>query len=240
MVENSDETIILITGASRGLGYAIGRAVARPGAHVLAVARTVGGLEELDEEIQARGGSATLVPLDITDDPGLERLGAAIFERWGRIDTWFHAAAHPAPLSPVDHVDVKDLDRSFAVNARATQRLIRVLDPLLRQAPAGRAVFFDDPGAARPFHSAYCTSKMAQIEFAQIWAREIARTTKIHVTIASPPPMASAVRARFYPGENGDALTDPTTVADALLAEIETEPGSYIDLRAITGVRRTT
>lgn len=233
------KSIVIVTGASRGLGYALGRSFGVPGTHVLAVARTVGGLEELDEEIQSQGGSATLVPLDLTDDGGLERLGAAVFERWGRIDAWLHTAVHAPPLAPVEHVDGRDLDKAIALNVRVTQRLIRVLDPLLRLSAEGRAVFFDHPSAARPFHSAYHATKAAQIEIAQAWGREITRTTAIRVSVVSPPPMPTAVRARFYPGENPSQLTDPSVVADALRKALVDEPGGYIDLRAITGLHRS-
>ena len=141
------DRLILVTGASRGLGYATAEALAGPGTQIIALARTVGGLEELDDRIKSKGGAATLVPLDITDDGGLERLGLSIHERWGRLDAWVHTAAHAVPLAPAEHIAPKDLDRALAVNTRATQRLIAMLDPLLRAAPQGRAVIAShEPG----------------------------------------------------------------------------------------------
>jgi NAD(P)-dependent dehydrogenase (short-subunit alcohol dehydrogenase family) len=233
------DRIALVTGASRGLGHAVARALGAAGAHVVALARTVGGLEELDDAIRAAaresGGAATLVPLDVTDDPGLERLGAALYERWGRLDIWAHAAIHASPLSPVGHIDAKDFDRALAVNLRATQRLVRVLDPLLRQSPRGRAVFFTDEtgpaaGAGQRFHAAYRASKQGQIEIAAAWAREVEATPGLRVVFAAPPPMPTALRLRFYPGEPRDRLADPAAVADALLTGLAGE-GTRLDLR---------
>jgi len=122
MTRPLDGTVALVTGASRGLGHALALEAAARGAHVLAVARTVGGLEELDDAVRAAGGAATLVPLDLTDDPALDRLAAAIAGRWGRLDLWLHCAAHAPPLAPAAHVDAKDLDRAIAVDARAPDR----------------------------------------------------------------------------------------------------------------------
>jgi NAD(P)-dependent dehydrogenase (short-subunit alcohol dehydrogenase family) len=213
------DRIALVTGASRGLGFAVARALGAAGAHVVALARTVGGLEELDDLITAAGGTATLVPLDLTDDPALERLGAAIHERWGRLDLWVHTAIHAPPLSPVGHIDAKELDRALAVNLRATQRLIRVLDPLLRLSESGRAVFLtDETGAGQRFHAAYRAGKAGQIEIAAAWAREVEATAALRVVFAAPPPMPTALRARFYPGEPRDRLADPAVVAERLLA----------------------
>jgi NAD(P)-dependent dehydrogenase (short-subunit alcohol dehydrogenase family) len=230
------DRIALVTGASRGLGFAAARALGTAGAHVVALARTVGGLEELDDAIKAAGarsgGAATLVPLDITDDPALERLGAAIHERWGRLDLWVHAAVHAPPLSPVEHIDAKELDRALAVNLRATQRLIRVLDPLLRLSDRGRAVFLpDDAGAGQRFHATYRASKVGQIEIAAAWAREVEATRALRVVFAAPPPMPTALRARFYPGEPRHRLADPAAVAARLVAGLAAD-GTELDLRS--------
>ena len=219
MTHDIRDRIALVTGASRGLGFATARALGAAGAHVVALARTVGGLEELDDAIKAAGGAATLVPLDVTDDPALERLGAAIYERWGRLDLWVHTAIHAPPLSPVGHIDAKELDRALAVNLRATQRLIRVLDPLLRLSDRGRAVFLtDETGAGQRFHAAYRAGKQGQIEIATAWAREVEATPGLRAVFAAPPPMPTAMRARFYPGEPRDRLADPAAVAERLLA----------------------
>lgn len=222
--------VALVTGASRGLGYAVAAALGGAGAHVVALARTVGGLEELDDAIKAAGGSATLVPLDITDDQGLERMGAALFERWGRLDLWVHAAVHAPLLAPTHHIDAKDLDRGLAVNVRATQRLIRVLDPLLRQSPRGRAMFLaDETGAGQRFHGAYQATKLGQIAIATAWAREVEATPALRVVVAGPPPMPTAMRARFYPGEDRTRLTPTVEVAARLLAALGGE-AERIDL----------
>ena len=211
---------VLVTGASRGLGRALAEALGAGGAEVVALARTTGGLEELDDAIRAAGGPrATLVPADVTDDDALARLGAAVHGRWGRLDLLVHAAAHAPPLAPVEHVEGKDLDRALAVNARAVQRLIRVTDPLLRLAPAPRAVFFDDPHDAGRWHAAYAASKAAARVIVEAWAAEHARTP-LEVRLLAPPPMPTAVRARFRPGEDPAGLTPPEIAARALLPEI--------------------
>jgi NAD(P)-dependent dehydrogenase (short-subunit alcohol dehydrogenase family) len=231
------QPVVLVDGASRGLGYALARAQAARGAHVVALARTSGGLEELDDAIQADArasggaGAATLTPLDVTDDDGLARLGAAIHERWGRLDGWMHAAAHAAPCSPAAHADAKDLDRAWAVNARATQRLIRVLDPLLRQAPRAQAVWFDDPRDGAPFFTVHAMTKAAARAAWAAWARESDRAG-LRVLRALPPPMPTAHRARFYPGEDRDRLTRCAVVADRLLDALDAGPqnGATLDL----------
>lgn len=225
----SDATpITLVTGAARGLGHALALAEAARGAHVIALSRTVGALEELDDAIKATGkatgGAATLVPLDVTDDEGLARLGAALNARWGRLDRWLHCAAHAAPCAPAAHADAKDVDRSFAVNARATQRLIRVLDPLLRASAASQAVLIDDDRADEAFFGAYAASKAAARVWWLAWTRETARTP-LCVLRALPPPMPTALRARFYPGEDRAALTPCAAVAAKLLAALDAKPG---------------
>jgi len=227
--------ITLVTGASRGLGRAIALALGRAGAQVIAVARTSGALEELDDAIRADGGqAATLVPLDIADDPALERLGAAIHERWGRLDIWVHAAIHAPMLGPAEHIDAGDLDRALAINPRATQRLIRVLDPLLRQSALARAVFFSDPGMpADAFHGAYRASKAGQAAIVDAWARGIARTSGARVLDVAPPPMRTALRARFYPGEDTTALARPADVAAQILTALEDDRSGALKLGGV-------
>lgn len=221
MIGKLNGKIALVTGASRGLGYAVAQQFGAAGAHVIALARTTGGLEELDDAIRAEGGTATLVPLDLTDEPALARLGATIFERWGRLDFWAHAAIHAPALSPAHHIDNKDFDRTVEINLRVTQRLIRALDPLLRQSDRGRAMFFaDQTGAAARFHGAYQATKQAQIALADAWAREVEATPDFRVIIATPPPMPTSVRGRFYPGEDRAALTPPEDVAKELVASL--------------------
>lgn len=210
--------IVLVTGATRGLGYAVAVAMAARGAHVVALARTVGGLEELDDAIAATPGAVTLAPLDITDDQGLERLGAAIHQRWGRLDGLVHCAAEGSPLSPAEHVAQKDIDKALAVNARSTQRLIRIADPLLRAAPAAQAVFITDDGAVgQKFNAAYGASKAAATAIARSYAEETRRAS-VSVWFAAPPPMPTALRARAHPGENPDRLTKCAAVAERIVA----------------------
>jgi len=208
--------IALITGASRGLGAALARALA-PTHHIIAVAKTVGGLEELDDAIQAVGGSATLAPMDITVDAAMQQLCRGIFDRWGKLDLWLHTAIHAAPLAPTGHIGPKDLTKSLSINVEATARLIAYVSPLLGQ--AGQAVFFDDPRAGQQFFGAYGATKAAQIALAQSWQAE-SRKTGPNVQIVTPAPMPTATRARFYPGEDRSPLADPAAEAARLLLDI--------------------
>ncbi|HEU0223700.1 MAG TPA: SDR family oxidoreductase [Paracoccaceae bacterium] len=211
--------VALVTGASRGLGYAVAKAFGAAGWQVVALARTVGGLEELDDAIRAAGGeAATLVPMDLADDAALERLGPAILERWGRLDLLVHCAVHAVALSPAGHVEPRDFDRAMAVNARASLRLIGTLDPLLRASPGGHAVFLDDPMGGK-FAAAYAASKAAQRAIVTAYAEE-ARVIGPRVTLFTPPPMPTALRARFFPGEGREGLTPPGTVAERLMQRI--------------------
>jgi len=214
----TDQKIALVTGASRGLGGAFAQALAADH-HVIAVARTTGGLEELDDRIKASGGQATLAPMDITQTDAMAHLCRSIFDRWGHLDIWVHAAIHAAPLAPAAHLDAKDWEKSAAINMTATAQLIPMVEPLLQQAPQPQAVFFDDPQAGRKFFAAYGASKAAQIAIAKSWQAETQNTgPKVH--ILSPAPMATAMRARFYPGEDRSGLASPGGEADRLLASI--------------------
>ncbi len=207
MEQSLENKIVLVTGASRGLGRAVAVAAAARGAHVVAVARTVGGLEELADTIDALPGGVTLVPLDLADDQGVQRMCLALHERWGRVDAWVHTAIYAAPLSPAGHVAEKELDKSMAVNWRVTQRLVTLVEPLLKAAPAGHAVLMDDPVSGQPHYGAYGASKAAQRALVQSWQAET-RQTGPRVTLHTPAPMPTAVRARFHPGEGRDALAD--------------------------------
>lgn len=207
--------IALITGASRGLGAALAEALA-PDYHIVAVAKTVGALEELDDRIQAKGGQATLAPMDITKEDAMAQLCRGIFDRWGHLDLWCHTAIHAAPLAPADHVDNRDLSKSVATNITATATLIRMVAPLLRTAPAGRAVFFDDPRGGEKFFGAYGSTKAAQMALVRSWAGETAKVGP-DVRILTPAPMPTATRARFYPGEARDGLASPAEEASRLL-----------------------
>ena len=206
----------LITGASRGLGAALAKALA-PTHHVIAVGKTVGALEELDDAIQAAGGQATLAPMDIAVDEAMQQLCRGIYDRWGSLDLWLHTAIHAAPLAPAGHIGPKDLAKSMTVNIEATSRLIAYVSPLLGQ--TGKAVFFDDPRGGDQFFGAYGATKAAQIALAQSWAAESAKTGP-KVQILTPAPMPTATRARFYPGEDRAALAEPSAEAARLLPMI--------------------
>ena len=210
--------VAIVTGASRGLGAALAEALAKDH-HVIAMARTSGGLEELDDRIRAAGGSATLVPVDLADSDACAAVCRSVQERWRRADLWMHAAIHVAPLAPAAHLDPTDLTRSLATNVTATATLIACLAPLLEAADDGKAVFFDDARAGEKFFSAYGATKAAQVSLARSWAAETARTGP-RVMVLSPPPMPTATRARFFPGENKSALTSPDAAARSILAAI--------------------
>lgn len=207
---------VLITGASRGLGAALAKALA-PTHHIIAVGKTVGALEELDDAIKAAGGQATLAPMDISVDAAMQQLCRGIFDRWGSLDLWLHTAIHAAPLAPAGHIGPKDLAKSMTINIEATSRLIAYVSPLLGQ--NGKAVFFDDARGGAQFFGAYGATKAAQIALARSWQAESIKTGP-KVTIVTPNPMPTATRARFYPGEDRKALHDPAAEAARLLPEI--------------------
>lgn len=208
--------IALITGASRGLGAALAEALA-PEHHIVAVAKTVGGLEELDDRIKAKGGSATLAPMDITKPEAMAQLCRGIYDRWGHVDLWAHTAIHAAPLAPAPHIDAKDLSKSLDLNVVATATLIRMVAPLLEAAENGQAIFFDDPRAGQKFFGSYGATKAAQIALAKSWQAEAAKTgPRVH--IVTPEPMPTATRARFFPGEDRDVLIPLSEAAERILA----------------------
>lgn len=213
----TDKTV-LITGASRGLGAALAEALA-PTYHVIAVGRTVGALEELDDRIKAKGGSATLAPMNITDARAMQTLCRGIHDRWGSLDLWMHTAVHAAPLTPSHHIDERDLEKSIAGNITATSTLINYIAPLLGE--QGCAVFFDDPVAGAKFYGSYGATKAAQIALARSWQAETARIGP-KVEIVTPQPMPTATRARFFPGEERSGLADIHAEAARLLATLDT------------------
>ncbi len=208
--------LALITGASRGLGAALAEALA-PTHHIIAVARTTGALEELDDRIQASGGSATLAPMDITDAGAMATLCRGIYDRWGSLDMWLHTAIHASPLSPANYIDTKHWAKSVAINATATALLIPFVAPLLGD--DGQAVFFDDPRGGQKFFGSYGATKAAQIALARSWQAETVRTgPKVHVL--EPRPMPTGTRARFFPGEDRASLAAPKDEARRLLGEL--------------------
>jgi NAD(P)-dependent dehydrogenase (short-subunit alcohol dehydrogenase family) len=212
------DRIALVTGASRGIGHAAALAFARAGAHVVAVARTVGGLEELDDAIRAAGSSATLVPLDMCDYDGLYRLAAALHERYQRLDILLGNAAVVGQRSPLGHVEPKSWDETMAINVTANWHLIRAMDPLLRNAPAGRAVFMTSGAAtnARAYAGPYSVSKAALNTLARTYAAETT-STPVRVNLFNPGPTRTRMRAQVMPGEDPMTLQTPEEVAEKIL-----------------------
>jgi NAD(P)-dependent dehydrogenase (short-subunit alcohol dehydrogenase family) len=210
--------IACVTGASRGIGRATALELARAGAHVVALARTQGGLEELDDEIRKLGASATLVPLDLKDGDGLDRLGLSIHERWGKLDILVANGAILGPLSPLGHVTPKDWDHVVAVNITANWRLVRSFDPLLRASDAGRAVFVTSGAAwkCRPYWGPYAITKAALNALAQTYAAETANSP-VKVTLFNPGPIRTVMRAMAMPGEDPQTLESPEEPARAIL-----------------------
>ncbi len=210
----------LITGASRGLGAALAEQLALQGWHVVAVARTTGGLEEVDDRVKSHKlpgtGGLTLAPMDVTNEDAMRHLCLSVHQRWGGLQLWIHTAVHAAPLSPAGSMDGKDWDKSIATNVRATGSLIPMIEPLLKQGQ-GTAVFLDDPRAGQKFFGAYGATKAAQIALARSWAAETARIGP-RVLILTPAPLPTATRARFYPGEDRSPLAAPATEAARLIA----------------------
>jgi NAD(P)-dependent dehydrogenase (short-subunit alcohol dehydrogenase family) len=211
--------VALVTGASRGIGAALALQLAQAGAHVVAVARTVGGLEELDDTIRAAGGSATLVPLDLRDREGIARLGAALNERYGRLDVLVGNAAVAGPSSPLGHVEPKAWDEVIAVNLTANWELVRCLDPLLQLSEAGRVVFLTSGAAtnARAYRGPYSVSKAALDVLARTYAAETL-STRIRVNLFNPGPTRTRMRATVMPGEDATTLPAPEAVAQRIMA----------------------
>src|SRR5579864_5744508 len=210
--------IAVVTGASRGIGYATARALAKQGAHIIAVARTQGGLEELDDEIRKDGGSATLVPLSVTDSDGIARLGAALHERHGKLDILVGNAGVAGPSSPLGHIDLKPWNDVIAVNVTANFQLIRCMEPLLKNSDAGRAVFITSGAAnkASAYLGPYAASKAALETLVRTWANETA-STPVRVNLFNPGPIRTRMRASVFPGEDPMTLDTPEQAAEFLV-----------------------
>ena len=210
--------VAVVTGASRGIGYFIARELAAAGAHVIAVARTVGGLEELDDQIKAAGGHATLVPLDLADMAGIDRLGGAIHERWGKLDILVANAAVLGVISPIGHVEAKTFEKVMTINVTATWRMIRSVDPLLRLSDAGRAIFVTSGVSRRivPYWGAYAASKAALDMLVGTYAAEVAHT-QVRVNLFNPGPMRTFMRREAFPGENEAQQTPPEAHGESLI-----------------------
>jgi NAD(P)-dependent dehydrogenase (short-subunit alcohol dehydrogenase family) len=211
--------IALITGASRGIGAAVAKRFADEGAHVIALARTVGGLEELDDEIRAAGGTATLLPLDLRKFDQIDQMGAALYQRFGRLDVLVGNAGVLGSLSPMGHFEPRVWAEVMDVNLTANWRLIRALDPLLRLSEPGRVIFTTCAAAreATPYWGAYAASKAALETMAKIYAGEMAKT-KVRVNLVDPGIVATRLRAQGFPGEERSKLRSPEDVTEPFVA----------------------
>lgn len=210
--------VALVTGASRGIGRAVALALGAAGAHVILVARDVDGLEEVDDQIKKIGGEATLVPIDLTDFDGLDRMGASIFERWGKLDALLGNAGVLGQLTPIAHLQPKKWDELIAVNVTANFRLIRSCDPLLKRSDAARAVFMSS-GAARkstPFWGGYAASKAALESLVLSYANECAGTN-VRVNLFNPGATRTKMRAQIMPGEDPMSLPAPEDIAPQIV-----------------------
>lgn len=219
MTGRLDGAVALVTGASRGIGAAVAVELGRLGARVVVTARTVGGLEETDDAIRAEGGQATLLPLDLREAGQIDAIGPTLFQRFGRLDVLVHNAAALGKLTPVGHILPDDWAEVVGVNLTASWRLIRTCEPLLRQAPAGRAVFVTEARAREPraYWGAMGATKAGMEHLALTWAAEAA-TTKLRVNLFDPGPVATRMRSHAFPGEDRSGLALPATVAPALAA----------------------
>lgn len=211
--------LALVTGASRGIGRAVALALAREGAHVIALGRTTGALEELDDEIQDTGGAATLVPLDLKNGEKIDALGPTIFQRWGKLDILVGNAGILGPLSPLGHITAEAWADVMNINLNANWRLIRTLDPLLKRSDAGRAIFLSS-GAAQAkyaYWGPYAVSKAGLEALVKTYALEV-ESTPVRANLINPGPIRTQMRTKAFPGENPDTLTPPDELAPLVLA----------------------
>jgi NAD(P)-dependent dehydrogenase (short-subunit alcohol dehydrogenase family) len=228
--------IALVTGASRGIGYAAALALARAGAHIVAVARTVGGLEELDDAIKASGGTATLAPLDLRDTAGIARLAVSLDERYHKLDILIGNAGVSGPNSPLDHVQPADWDEVIAINITANWHLVRQLHALLLRSDAARVVFLTSGSAsnARAYRGPYSASKAALETLARTYANETA-TTNVRINVFSPGPTRTRMIASVMPGVDPMTLPTAEQVAEKIVPLCLPgfqESGKYYDFRA--------
>jgi NAD(P)-dependent dehydrogenase (short-subunit alcohol dehydrogenase family) len=211
-------SIALITGASRGIGRAVARAYAREGAHLILLARTQGGLEEADDEIRALGASATLIAMDLLDADKVDALGPALYQRFKKLDILVANAAVLGPLSPLAHVKTEDWLKVIDTNLNANFRLIRTLDPLLRESEAGRAIMVTSgaPKSCRAYWGPYSVSKAALDALARTWAAEV-DGTRMRVNLLNPGPVQTKMRAEAFPGEDPHNLPAPDALAELFI-----------------------
>lgn len=230
-----NDKVALVTGASRGIGFATAVELAKCGAHVIALARTVGGLEELDDEIKKIGGSATLIPHDLMDLEGIDNIGTALLERYGKLDILVANAAMLGPVTPISHIDPKNFEKVMHLNVTATWRLIQSVEPLLAKSSSGRAAILSSGAAhsCKPFWGAYAASKAAVEALARVWAAEVEKRG-ICVNSINPGATRTAMRAQAMPGENPDTLPLAAEVAAKIVpifASDVTHTGMLFDVR---------
>jgi NAD(P)-dependent dehydrogenase (short-subunit alcohol dehydrogenase family) len=213
------QRVALVTGASRGIGRAVALALAEQNIHVLLLARTQGGLEDVYDEIVTADGEATGVPMDLTDYDAIDRLGGVIAERWGKLDIFVGNAGILGPISPVAHMTPSEFEKTLAINVTSNARLIRALEPLLLASDAGRAVFLTSGAAysTKPFWGAYSTSKAALDALVKSWANE-QKNTSLKINLYSPGPVRTAMRAQAMPGENPSTLPTAEDVAPQIVS----------------------
>jgi NAD(P)-dependent dehydrogenase (short-subunit alcohol dehydrogenase family) len=212
--------LALVTGASRGIGAATAEALAAAGAHVIVTARTEAGLIEVDDRIAAAGGTATIAPFDLKDSDAIDRLAAAVANRWGKLDILILNAATLGTLTPVPHVDLKEFDAVVGLNLTANWRLIRAFDPLLRASAAGRVITLTSSVASTPraYWGTYAATKAALDSLVLTYGEEVMNITPIRVAIVDPGATATTMRARAFPGEDAATLKTPAAAADAIVA----------------------
>ncbi len=229
--------VTLVTGATRGIGYAAATALAKAGSHIIAVGRTQGGLEDLDDAIKSDGGECTLVPMDLKNFDGIDHLGRIIYERWGKLDGLFANAGILGDITPAFQVEPKTFDEVMAVNMTSNYRLVRSVDPLLRESPSGRAVFMTSGVAhsRRAYWSAYAASKAALEAFVQCYAKEVA-ITPIKVNLLNPGATRTAMRAKAVPGEDASRLPSPADIAPLIVDMLSP---SYAEHDEIVSFRET-
>ncbi|NBC35934.1 SDR family NAD(P)-dependent oxidoreductase [Novosphingobium sp. FSY-8] len=211
--------VALVTGASRGIGAATALALAAQGAHVILTARDTKALEAIEEAIHAAGGTATIAPMDLTEQDAIARLATAVAERWGKLDVLVINAGVLPTLSPVTDLNLPGLNKAIATNMLATQALLSRFDPLLRKAPSGRVIALTTHLArnARAFWSGYAATKAAQEMLVECYGQETANISKVRVAIVDPGATRTAMRARAYPGEDPKSVKAPEVVADAIV-----------------------
>ena len=232
--------VILVTGASRGLGYAVALAAARAGANIIITGRTISALEELDDAITARGGYATIVEHDLRDMPALPRLAAVIHERWGRLDGLVANAAMLGVLTPLSHIEPDVWDNTIAINLTAQWHLIKAMEPLLVAAPAARALLVSSGAAygSYPFWGAYAVSKAGLEAMGRVWAGETEQTN-LRINMINPGETATSMRATAFPGEDPQTLPSPDAIAPAFLRLLSadcTDHGQLFKARDMLGL----